>query len=156
MCIFFARRTQSAIITHVTCPQIREGDMLLAHHPLIQIDEAAFGSTAREFNPRRFVQNPKLKEKVNCGFHRPRRASIVALHGVRLSWAIKSRNNRWVYAIQLLRTGLFMAMARSLSRGLHGHVPPHYFVRGRYNVVSWLQLSGSSRDLNPRLTRCEY
>lgn len=44
--------------------QIRKGDMLCAHHPLIHIDEAAFGPDAKEFKPRRFIDNAALKKKV--------------------------------------------------------------------------------------------
>eukprot|EP00904_Undaria_pinnatifida_P000524 jgi/Undpi1/10472/HiC_scaffold_29.g12922.m1 len=44
--------------------QIRKGDMLCCHHPLVQIDEIKFGSDAKEFNPKRFVGNPDLKKDV--------------------------------------------------------------------------------------------
>lgn len=62
---FLVQRTPSAVITRTNCPQINKGDMLHAYHPLIHIDEAAFGPTARQFNPRRFIENPELKKKVN-------------------------------------------------------------------------------------------
>ena len=45
--------------------QIRKGDMLCCHHPLVQIDEIKFGSDAKEFNPKRFVGNPDLKKDVS-------------------------------------------------------------------------------------------
>lgn len=44
--------------------QIKKGDMLCAHHPLIHIDEAAFGPDAKEFKPKRFIGKPQLKKKV--------------------------------------------------------------------------------------------
>ncbi|CAM9867534.1 unnamed protein product, partial [Laminaria digitata] len=44
--------------------QVRKGDMLCCHHPLVQIDELKFGPDAREFKPKRFVGNPDLKKDV--------------------------------------------------------------------------------------------
>lgn len=44
--------------------KVKKGDMLCAHHPLIHIDEAAFGPDATEFKPRRFIDNAALKKKV--------------------------------------------------------------------------------------------
>lgn len=45
--------------------QMRKGDMLYCHQPLVQIDETKFGTDAREFNPKRFVGNPDLKKDVS-------------------------------------------------------------------------------------------
>lgn len=44
--------------------QIRKGDMVYCHQPLVQMDEAVFGPDAADFKPKRFVGNPGLKEKV--------------------------------------------------------------------------------------------
>lgn len=47
-----------------TLLQVRKGDMLCCHHPLIHIDEAVFGPDATEFKPKRFVGNAALKDEV--------------------------------------------------------------------------------------------
>ena len=39
--------------------------MLYCHQPLVQIDELKFGPDAREFKPKRFLENPSLKEDVS-------------------------------------------------------------------------------------------
>ncbi|CAM9960343.1 unnamed protein product [Scytosiphon promiscuus] len=44
--------------------QIRKGDMLCCHHPLVHIDEAVFGPDAGEFKPKRFLGNEGLKKEV--------------------------------------------------------------------------------------------
>ncbi|CAN0296296.1 unnamed protein product [Ascophyllum nodosum] len=44
--------------------QVKEGDKLLCHQDLVQIDPAKFGPDAREFKPKRFVDNPQLKKNV--------------------------------------------------------------------------------------------
>lgn len=44
--------------------QIKKGEMLSCETVLCQMDPAVFGPDAREFNPRRFVDNPELKKKV--------------------------------------------------------------------------------------------
>ncbi|CAN0173723.1 unnamed protein product [Ascophyllum nodosum] len=44
--------------------QVREGDILICHQDLVQIDHTKFGPDAREFKPKRFVENPELKKNV--------------------------------------------------------------------------------------------
>eukprot|EP00903_Cladosiphon_okamuranus_P007709 g7471.t1 len=44
--------------------QVRKGDMLSCETVLCTMDPAVFGPDAREFNPRRFVDHPELKNKV--------------------------------------------------------------------------------------------
>lgn len=39
--------------------------MLCCHQPLVQIDEAVFGADAKEFKPKRFMENPGLKKEVS-------------------------------------------------------------------------------------------
>ncbi|CAM9908226.1 unnamed protein product, partial [Hapterophycus canaliculatus] len=52
--------------------QIRKGDMLCCHHPLVHIDQAVFGPDAGEFKPKRFVGNDDLKKEVFAyGFPKP-------------------------------------------------------------------------------------
>lgn len=51
--------------TFLVVPQVRKGDMLCCHHPLIHIDEAVFGPDATEFKPKRFIGNPGLKDEVS-------------------------------------------------------------------------------------------
>lgn len=45
--------------------QVRKGDKLCCQQDLVQIDTAKFGPDAREFNPRRFLENPELKKDVS-------------------------------------------------------------------------------------------
>lgn len=44
--------------------QIKKGQYISCEQVLCQMDPAVFGPDAREFNPRRFVDNPELKKKV--------------------------------------------------------------------------------------------
>eukprot|EP00752_Nemacystus_decipiens_P008261 g7387.t1 len=61
--------------------QIRKGDMLCAHHPLVHIDEAVFGPDAGEFKPKRFVGNPALKEEV-FAYAFPKPAEVERVEGM--------------------------------------------------------------------------
>lgn len=44
--------------------QIKKGEYISCEQVLCQMDPTVFGPDAREFNPRRFVDNPELKKKV--------------------------------------------------------------------------------------------
>ncbi|CAN0371091.1 unnamed protein product [Ascophyllum nodosum] len=44
--------------------QVKKGDKLICHQDLVQIDPAKFGPDAREFKPKRFLENPELKKDV--------------------------------------------------------------------------------------------
>lgn len=45
--------------------QVNKGDALCCEQALAMMDPSIFGSDAREFNPKRFLQNPDLKKKVS-------------------------------------------------------------------------------------------
>ncbi|CAM9542239.1 unnamed protein product [Ascophyllum nodosum] len=50
--------------------QVKKGDKVICHQDLVQIDPAKFGPDAREFKPKRFLENPELKKDVfKFGYH---------------------------------------------------------------------------------------
>eukprot|EP00752_Nemacystus_decipiens_P012023 g10658.t1 len=64
---FTVKRAKKDLVVPTTSGtkyKIKKGEYISCEQVLCQMDPAVFGSDAREFNPRRFVDNPELKKKV--------------------------------------------------------------------------------------------